>query len=269
MKTIILNTFLFAIALSAKAQTIPNGSFETWTNIGGVETPTGWDVSQSLNCTPFSSSKSIDKDDGAFAILLETANCIGSGGVHEGFAISSFPVNSKPLFLNGSYKSERVNSDSAQIKIVMKFIGVNIGSGKLNIYANSTGYVNFSIPIIYGVNAVPEDAQILCFSDRIGNSVLGNKLWVDKLSFSNLPLTTRNIIDANNAITIFPNPAANQFNISATNAFLSEINILNTMGAIVKTIKTYSNSHEVDISNLSAGIYFVKVNGQVIKLVKE
>jgi hypothetical protein len=268
MKALLLIAILFIATFSCQCQTVPNGSFETWTNVAGVETPVGWDVSQILNCTPFSSSKTTDKDDSTYAILLETATCTGAGGVHEGFAISNFAINSKPLFLNGAYKSERVNTDSSQIKIVMYFIGVNIGSGLLNVYGNTSSYTNFSIPITYGVTAIPESIQISCFSDRIGHAVLGNKLWVDKLSLSSAPLTTRNFLDNKNSISIFPNPGSDKINIVANNK-LSNIIITNTIGNIVQSIFTNSNSIEIDISNFSVGVYFVKVNGQVLKMVKK
>ncbi|MCF6278791.1 MAG: T9SS type A sorting domain-containing protein [Flavobacteriaceae bacterium] len=61
-----------------------------------------------------------------------------------------------------------------------------------------------------------------------------------------------------NTITITPNPTSNTFTIDLGNETLKKVIIYNQLGQQVKKVTT----NEVDISNLSNGIYFVKVTSQ-------
>ena len=71
-------------------------------------------------------------------------------------------------------------------------------------------------------------------------------------------------------VTIFPNPANFQIFIRSTNAPITQLSITNFLGQTVYTNEYNSQKVQVDISDLPAGIYFVKVNGvEVRKFVKQ
>jgi len=86
-------------------------------------------------------------------------------------------------------------------------------------------------------------------------------LWID-----NFTLNTNVGINSNvsNAVKIFPNPAQNIITIS--NAENSNIIVMNMMGQVVASIENASANQSIDISNLSAGTYFVNINGSVEKI---
>ncbi len=70
-------------------------------------------------------------------------------------------------------------------------------------------------------------------------------------------------------IAIYPNPAKNEIRITGINS--KEIEICNPMGQTVMRISAYE-SKPIDISNLSSGIYFIKIEaGEIacLKFVKE
>ena len=74
-----------------------------------------------------------------------------------------------------------------------------------------------------------------------------------------------------NNITLFPNPASDNFTINTTK--LVNVEIVNMLGKLVKSVQNVDASTSVDVSNLDAGVYFVKVLGEnaaeTIKLIKK
>jgi uncharacterized repeat protein (TIGR03803 family) len=79
------------------------------------------------------------------------------------------------------------------------------------------------------------------------------------------------INEDNKMFKLFPNPASNCLNIEEDNQ--SEIEILNIEGQIIKTLKALENYTSIDISDLSKGMYFVKIitekGTEVKKFIKE
>lgn len=73
-------------------------------------------------------------------------------------------------------------------------------------------------------------------------------------------------IDVNKiaAISVYPNPANNV--ISVANAENKDIVVLNILGKVVAAVSSATSHQTINISNLSAGIYFVKVNTEVFKI---
>ena len=59
-----------------------------------------------------------------------------------------------------------------------------------------------------------------------------------------------------------PNPTTNTFTIDLNGEILEKVVIYNELGQRVKEVTT----NEVDISNLSNGIYFVKITSQSGKI---
>lgn len=71
--------------------------------------------------------------------------------------------------------------------------------------------------------------------------------------------------------SIFPNPAHNELNVQALTQ-ISDIEIINLLGQTVGTYQVNSNSAKLDVSNLKAGSYFVRVTidnaSKVYKFIK-
>jgi len=107
-----------------------------------------------------------------------------------------------------------------------------------------------------------------CFMEN-GNVLYGN-------SSCSLVTSDGNISTENNSVLLSPNPATNQLTISSRQWAIKEIEIYDVMGE--KQIALPLNplkgtSVSIDVSGLSAGIYFVRVSGakarSVVKFVKE
>ena len=103
-----------------------------------------------------------------------------------------------------------------------------------------------------------EDSGKLFFSND--NSI------ISKITFKN-SLAVEDIKQNREQIIIYPNPATNYFKISSKDA-KSTLNIYNSAGQLVLS-KVYKKDEEINVSNLLPGIYFVKVNGSTLKLIKK
>jgi len=64
-----------------------------------------------------------------------------------------------------------------------------------------------------------------------------------------------------NYFIVYPNPVNNTLNLSSKeNIEVSSINIYNTLGQLVLVIPNAQNTKSIDVSSLSAGNYFIKIN---------
>lgn len=272
-KNLMLAAAMVAIAsTNTTAQTIPNGSFEKWVLKQGVEVLEGWTTSEELQCAPSSAGKSTDKADSSFAILLETSNCAQAGGIHEGFAIRNFAITKKPMYLKGSYKATRTNTDSCQVKVILKKGATEVGGATLNIYATQSTYKTFSLPIKYTSTTVPDKAEIYLFSDKIGKETMGSKLWVDKLSFSDTATGINDEVLHNKDITIFPNPAYNEVYVQQNSGNMANTyTITDQVGKVILSGTLTGVLTTINIEQLPKGFYLLQTDhktGNSYKIIK-
>ncbi len=103
--------------------------------------------------------------------------------------------------------------------------------------------------------------------DGDGISDLGltpNKEFSSPAGYFNLCFITEDILGINNfslndnTITLTPNPTKTTFSIqSSINANVESITIYSLSGSLIKTV---NNPLDIDVSNLSNGVYIIKVN---------
>jgi hypothetical protein len=90
-----------------------------------------------------------------------------------------------------------------------------------------------------------------------GNGYPGSELWLDNISLS----STSDVIElSKNEVNVYPNPANDILNISASGE-VSRVVISTLDGKVMKT----STESSVDVSDLTSGMYIyqVTVNGEV------
>ena len=106
----------------------------------------------------------------------------------------------------------------------------------------------------------PEGSGIVL---RMDNPLLGSAI------FQNFPLKTAEFILER--IAIYPNPTKSVIYISTNQLLISKIKIINSLGQTVKTI--IDDFGSLDISNLSSGIYTLKIDTEIgtayKKIIKE
>lgn len=80
-----------------------------------------------------------------------------------------------------------------------------------------------------------------------------------------------NSVDGNTGVRCYPNPANDQIGVDC--AANSLISIINQLGQTVKEVKAADRSVKINISDLAAGVYFVKVKSEsgtvITRVVKE
>jgi hypothetical protein len=65
---------------------------------------------------------------------------------------------------------------------------------------------------------------------------------------------------------IYPNPSASFITINSKNQLIENVNINDISGKQIIDLKNLNTeTKNIDISNLSKGIYFISINNQVIK----
>ena len=67
-----------------------------------------------------------------------------------------------------------------------------------------------------------------------------------------------------------PNPADNYIELSInSNVEVKEAVIFNAFGQMIQTIQLTDNHARIDLSNMAAGMYFVRVNGEDVSATKK
>jgi len=70
-------------------------------------------------------------------------------------------------------------------------------------------------------------------------------------------------------IRIFPNPTNGKITISNEKSTINNVEMFNIVGQVVGTWQATSTETTIDISHLSNGIYFMKIDGKTAKIVKQ
>ena len=73
-----------------------------------------------------------------------------------------------------------------------------------------------------------------------------------------------------NSINLMPNPADNYIELGInSNVEVKEAVIFNAFGQMIQTIQLTDNHARIDLSNMAAGMYFVRVNGEDVSATKK
>lgn len=276
-RTILFFVALFLTTFNSNAQ-IPNSGFENWNSFSGYMEPQGWattnpsgmyTVTQSTDHFPASIgnySAKIECDTSYnYACAFLMTNSIGDP--HP-----AFPISGHPTSFTGYYKFFSLNNDSMFIRIQLFMNGNIVSEGQfyqistvsdwdffniqLSPYTNAdSGCVVISTSNLIQSNSV-DSSDYICRPN--GNSIV----YVDNLNFDNLITSVSDQSALNHLLNIYPNPASDIISLDIDfvgNSESTEVNIFNLTGKLVKSEILNQDVNQVDISNLSNGIYVVSV----------
>ena len=60
--------------------------------------------------------------------------------------------------------------------------------------------------------------------------------------------------------TLYPNPNNGQFTINNEQFTINNVNVYDVYGKLLKTVEANANIVELDVRELSAGMYFVRIS---------
>jgi hypothetical protein len=80
-------------------------------------------------------------------------------------------------------------------------------------------------------------------------------------------------IDAANGLNVYPNPTSGEFTVEMNSSSAKTVNVTDVTGRVILSANTEESTFNVNISQLAAGVYYVKVSSDnavnVIKVVKQ
>ncbi len=135
---------------------------------------------------------------------------------------------------------------------------------------SSTNSINYSK--LASINAM--GASTYSYNDNTkynSNTYYRLKIVNNDGSISYSPIV---VIKANQsaAVSVYPNPVKDKASLQLSNSSMlnSTATLLNAVGMVVKVIYIKTNIQEIDMSNLSSGMYLLKLaNGEIMKIMKQ
>lgn len=89
----------------------------------------------------------------------------------------------------------------------------------------------------------------------------GNNIYIDDINVSNSAVGINSILESN--LSVYPNPASNQLYINGTDN--GSFNLINIAGKEVMNGEVLKGENKLDIANLPAGLYLLKItNGNAV-----
>ena len=203
----------------------------------------------------------------------QNTNCISIDADENIYVIGSY--NSDSLFFNNGIF---LTTKHRYSDFVAKYSGDGNCKWAEQIEGPFTQYFNKIVADNFGSVYVSGNFQSDTIKFNKGISIIGHNgedSYLAKYSQSNTSVSDEKI---QNIISIYPNPANDyiEINPDAINPTLkrrvdesSDIQIFNTLGEIILSVEQTSPSvQRIDISNLSPGMYFIKIGDRVEKFAK-
>ncbi|NLL27247.1 MAG: T9SS type A sorting domain-containing protein [Bacteroidales bacterium] len=168
-----------------------------------------------------------------------------------------------------------IKNTKVEVKGVFGIKGVNGTMGEILIIENSTVKATGSSGSICDLQSIthpeckiiqPEGAAV-ANNGSDGQAVMLNGSLV-KSEVILTPNSGVNDVDAETAFSIYPNPANNLINIITENAN-ELITISDLSGKVVYSEQASKKQNSIDISQLSVGMYIVRIGEKATKFVKE
>ena len=252
---------------------LPNPGFENWTSVAvpSYEDPDDWSTINSGTSflglvTATKATAAADVHSGSAALRLETLSIPIVSQIAPGIATTGIinqtsqtiesgqPINFRPSALKGWFKYSPLSADNCDINVTLTKWNVGtgqrdtIGGGLFHETNTVSTYTEFTAPISYINNQIPDTAIVILLSSNPDAPVENSVLYVDDLSFfTAAPLMV--------SISAFTNVSCNGFcdgtaTATATGGFPPYAYFWNGPGG---------SQTSITATNLCAGTYTVEV----------
>ena len=243
-------------------------------NYSNLEMPDGATGSNNINENPLFINATI----GDFH-LNEESPCIDSGtdiglpfyGVAPDMGCFEFQLAEAPFVIEYSPEENEIAVENfATVSVVFNedvsevdFSNIEIRDNNNILVENVSTQVesdNITVTISHENFLENKTYTVLIPENSVQNSAsIGN----DEISWSFTTISTFNIQEQTDAISIYPNPTKGVFNFDEIEN-IEEIKIVDICGKIVYNNRYYNQlkKNSIDISHFKTGIYFIKINSR-------
>jgi hypothetical protein len=272
---------IFLISIAVSAQSIPNGGFENWTNMGTYSNPDNWATLNAYTapmgiatCTkgtpaPVGSSylKLISRSVLGFGVIPAIAVC-GTIDTSSMEPLAGFAFNTRPQNFTGKWQYMVFGNDPGYMAATLtKWNTQQMKRDTIAyLYYELPGMVmswgNFSRPLTYISGDYPDSAIIVVSaSGQVPFSQ--DYLYLDNLAFTG---SVAGIDETNPefVVSVFPNPASDMIQVNFNQASFQDavIDIYDITGKhlISNTIQGNTNACKVNIAELETGSYLIRLS---------
>lgn len=281
----------FLCSLTALAQ-IPNNSFENWTTVGTYEVPNGWGTLNHSTAigSVFTVTKATPGNPGNFYMKI-TSKTIGTAVV-GGIAVSGkldsinmkaksgFPYTGQPVSFTGRWQHMIYGTSQGSLKATLtKWNSAlskrdTIATASHTLSGMAMSWANFTINFAYKSSNLP-DSCIIELRSSGSNPTNNDYLWVDNLAFNGTAAGINTVTSEFATVALYPNPASQQVELvmNLNSQQTVNVQVIDLTGKTLLT-KSYNDvigevNQKLDISDLSAGTYFVKISSEKGNTVKK
>lgn len=280
----LLFTFTAAsfISVSAFAQILNNG-FENWTSMGAYSNPDNWETLNNYTALAgvYTATKGMPGNPGASYLMLTSKTV--STSVVNGVAVygkldvpsmqgvAGLPFTQQPVRLTGNW--QHMIYGSSQGSILVKLTKWNtvtnmrnvVATGSVTLTGMAMSWATFTVNLTYTSSVAPDSCMIVLKAS--GTTPTNNDyLWVDNLAFSGSVTGINNLENNISDVSIFPNPATENFTIELNVKKASPINfkLVDLTGKLIKEInagEVFGNyKTSISITDIAKGSYFLKIS---------
>lgn len=277
-KQTILAIALMFTAVISNAQTVPNGSFEAWSNPNGYLVPNDWETLNDMTSAAGVYTATRGGTSSDYYLKLTSQNVPGMG-VMPGIAVSGmldmgnltalsgFPFAYRPVAFTGKWQyMGNSGNDIGYVKVFLtKWNSTmnmrdTIGYVSQDLNGMVMSWSNFTLPFTYNSTDIP-DSCIIALSASGPSPEAGSYLYVDNLSFSGIIAGVENT-EITGTFRIFPNPANHeiQIDLSGLKSTAQQFEITDLTGRVIVTKQSNGSLLQtISISELPAGNYLLKI----------
>lgn len=128
-----------------------------------------------------------------------------------------------------------------------------------------------------GVSHSTDDLKKLVFSNgRVDTYFIDGSMTsydfssLQRIYFSKIEGGEETIVEdvADDGILLYPNPAVESINISGVPTD-ANISVFNTNGMLISNMKADGDILSIDVADYKSGIYFIRINSDVVKFIKK
>jgi photosystem II stability/assembly factor-like uncharacterized protein len=143
------------------------------------------------------------------------------------------------------------------------YVGMNYGIFYID--NNLTDWLPYSNNL---PNVQIRELEINSTQNKLYAATFGRGLWSSDVQDSNLGITS--VVSADN-VQVYPNPATTEITVSLTSPSEVDIRIFDVSGKLLvyQADKMIEGTHSLDVSELTSGVYFLRINSENGEITKK